>query len=210
MKAATAEHEQMGDLIVATEKLSALISRGAIYETLYRPGMIRDDIVAGLHYAIIELYAESLRILGLCHRLFDKNTAKRALHAIFQPGDVARSLEKCEQLEAQVDYEAHNCESARSQDADKESKRLLTILQEPILRTDKNVLSMLERVDEKEHFQMLDWISKVLYGLNHQTVQEKRTANTCGWLLNHSRYKEWQDTSSSIILWLFGTGEIHH
>jgi Cdc6-like AAA superfamily ATPase len=48
----------------------------------------------------------------------------------------------------------------------------------------------------------------VLYGKHHKTVKERRTANTCGWLLDHSRYQEWQEASGSIVLWLCGTGEI--
>jgi len=198
----------MGDLVIATEKFSFMISRGAIYERLYRPGVIADNVVANLHNALIQLYAETLRMLALCHRMFVKNTAKRAVHAIFQPGHVSELLEKCEKLEMQVEYEAHNCERARSQDADEKSKRLLEILKEPILRTDQNVLSLLEKVDEKERLDMLDWTSGVLYGLNHQTVKEKRTTNTCEWLLDHSQYQEWQDTSASMILWLCGNGEI--
>ena len=75
----------MGDLVIATEKFSFMISRGAIYERLYRPGVIADNVVANLHNALIQLYAETLRMLALCHRMFVKNTAKRAVHAIFQP-----------------------------------------------------------------------------------------------------------------------------
>ncbi|KAE9380762.1 hypothetical protein N431DRAFT_477640 [Stipitochalara longipes BDJ] len=205
LQAAIAEHEQMGDLVVATEKLSCLISRGAIYERLYRHGVLPDDIVANLHHALIQLYAETLRMLGLCYRMFVKNTAKRAVHAIFKPGDVSELLEKCEKLEMQVEYEAHNCERARSQEADEESKKLLEILKEPILRIDQNVLNLLEKGNEKERLEVLDWLSTVLYGLNHLTVREERTADTCGWLLKHSQYQEWQDTSASIIFWLSGT-----
>jgi Cdc6-like AAA superfamily ATPase len=198
----------MGDLVFACEKLSCLISRGAVYERLYQPRTIPKDIIANLHHALIGLYAAVLRMIALCHGLFLKNTAKRALHAFFHPGDVKAELGECEKLEAQVEYEANNCERARSQEEDEESKKLLHILQQPILRTDKNVLSLLEKVGEKEQLEVLDWLSKVLYGKHHKTVKERRTANTCGWLLDHSRYQEWQQASGSIVLWLCGTGEI--
>jgi len=198
----------MGDLVFACEKLSCLISRGAVYERLYQPRTIPKDIIANLHHALIGLYAAVLRMIALCHGLFLKNTAKRALHAFFNPGDVKAELGECEKLEAQVEYEANNCERARSQEADEESKKLLHILQQPILRTDKNVLSLLEKVGEKERLEILDWLSKVLYGKHHKTVKESRTTNTCGWLLDHSRYQEWQEASGSIVLWLCGTGEV--
>jgi ankyrin repeat domain-containing protein 50 len=178
----------MGYLVFACEKLSCLISRGAIYERLYQPRTIPTGIIANLHHALIGLYAAVLRMIALCHGLFLKNTAKRALHAFFNPGNVKAELEECEKLEAQVEYEANNCEHARSQEADEESNKLLHILQRSILRTDENVLSLLEKVGEKERLEVLDWLSKVLYGKHHKTVKERRTANTCGWLLDHSRY----------------------
>lgn len=206
-KAAIGEHEQMGHLLLATEKFSCLISRGAIYESLYKPETISKDMVANFQRTLVKLYAASLQMLAICHRLFVKNTAQRAVHAIFKPGDVSTYLKECEKLELQIEIDLQNCERARSQEADETSKKLLNILQEPILRTDQKVLNLLEHVAEKERLKMLDWMSNVLYGLNHITVKEQRTADTCGWLLDHSRYHEWHDASASTILWLCGTGE---
>jgi hypothetical protein len=207
-KAAIAEHEQNGYLITAAEKLSCLISRGAIHERLYQPGTISEDVLARFDQALVALYVAMLRMIALCHRLLAKNTATRVVHAIFKPGDICELLDQCEKLEVQVEFEVQNCERARSKETDEESKRLLEILQEPILRTDQNVFHSLEKVKGEEHLKVLDWISNVPYGLNHQTVREERTPETCDWLLRHSRYKEWQDTSASITLWLWGTGEL--
>jgi ankyrin repeat domain-containing protein 50 len=207
-KAAIAEHEQMGYLITATEKISCLISRGAIHERLYQPGAISADVLARFDQALVALYMVMLRMIALCHRLLAKNTAKRVVHAIFNPGDICELLDQCEKLEVQLEFEVQNCERARSKEIDEESKRLLEILREPILRTDQNVMRFLEKVDVQERLRVLDWISNVLYGLNHQRVKEERTPKTCDWLLGHSRYKEWQETSASITLWLWGTGEL--
>jgi hypothetical protein len=198
----------MGELIVASEKLSCLIDRGAIYEKLYQPGMVPADVLDNLRHAMVELYMAILQLIALCHRLFVKNTAKRAAHALLNPGDVSALIEKCEEREMQVEYGAHNCERTRSQKADATSRRLLDILQEPILRTDEGVSSLLEKMGERERLEILDWTSKVLYGSNHQTVKDKRTLDTCEWVLRHSYYREWQDTSASIILWLCGTGKL--
>ncbi len=54
--------------------------------------------------------------MALCHRLFVKNTAERAVHAILKPRDVSALLKQCEAQEVQVEYEAHNCERTRSQE----------------------------------------------------------------------------------------------
>jgi hypothetical protein len=198
----------MGYLITATEKLSCLISRGAIYERLYQPGTISEDVLARLDQALVGLYGVMLRMIALCHRLLAKNTTKRVVHAIFNPDEICELLDQCEKLEVQVEFEAHNCERTRSKETDEESKRLLEMLREPVLRTDQNVLRFLEKVNDEERLKVLEWISNVLYGLNHQRVKEQRTPETCDWLLGHSRYKEWQDTSASITLWLWGTGEL--
>ncbi|KAF4627727.1 hypothetical protein G7Y89_g10427 [Cudoniella acicularis] len=194
---------QRGLLIVTAEKLSCLINRGAIYERLYHPGTIPSDVLRNLHESMVEMYATMLRMMALYHRLLDKNFAKRAIHAIFNK-DVSELLQKCEELEVQVHREVHVCEGSRSQGADTQTQRLLAILQEPILRTDERVLRLLEKTEQSEVLKILDWVSNVLYGSNHQTVRDKRTTNTCEWLLMHERYREWQDESASIIIWLCG------
>lgn len=208
MQAATAENEQMGCLILAIEKVSSLTNRGAIYKKLYQPGGITlQDAVDNLQNCMTEMYSIILQTILLCHRLFSKTTAKRVTHAFFNLNEVSEYIAKCEQLEEQVEHEAHNCERARSQEADVQTERLLKILHDPIVRTDERVLSLLEKVKGAERFKILDWTSSVLYGANHQTVKEERTPSTCGWLLNHKSYHTWQEASSSNILWLCGTGK---
>lgn len=84
----------------------------------------------------MKLDAILLQLVALCHHLFDENTPKRAMHALFKPGDVSTFLEKLEKLEGQIEIDVKNCERARSQEADTESRRLLMILKGPNLRTD--------------------------------------------------------------------------
>lgn len=200
-----AGYEQMGALLLSIEKVTYLTNRCAIYERLYTPGTTPEQVLHNLHTALVRLYAAILRLIGLAHRMFVKNTVARAMHAVFNPGDVSDLLAKCQDLEPGVDIEAQNCERMRSQEVDMKTQGLLESLQTPIIRTDERVSSFLEKIDEKERLEILDWISKVLYGKNHDTVKDQRTKNTCGWLLKHSRYLEWQEISSSVILWLHGT-----
>lgn len=194
-------------LIIATERLSYLIHRGAIYERLFQPETIPADMIGNLHNAMVKMYATVLRLMALCYRLFVKSTAKRAAHALFK-NDVSDLLMEVDKLEEQVDHETQICEYSRSQEADAETQRLLGILREPILRTDHNVLSLLERVEKRERLEILDWMSKVLYGANHETVAGQRTTDTCEWLLNHRRFREWHESSASIVLWLAGNREL--
>jgi hypothetical protein len=196
----------VGNLIVSIEKLSCLISRGAIYERLYHPGSVPADVLDNLHDAMIKMYCAILQMMGQCYRIFHKSSALRVLHAIFND-DVVERLKECKELEVQVEREAHNCERTRSLEADAETQRLLGVLQELILRTDERVLSLLEMTGDRERLEILDWVSTVLYGSNHNAVTEARTPETCEWLLSHNSYLEWQGTSASIVLWLCGNRE---
>jgi len=88
----------MGSLIVSMEKLSCLISRGAIYERLYLPRSVPIDVLDNLHDAMIKMYSAILQLVGQCYRIFNKNSALRAVHAIFND-DVVESLKECNELE---------------------------------------------------------------------------------------------------------------
>lgn len=200
-----AGHEQMGALLLSIEKVTYLTNRCTIYERLYTPGTIPEQVLQNLHAALVRLYAAILRLIALAHRMVVKNTMTRALHAVVNPGEVSDLLAKCQDLEPGVDIEAQNCERMRSHEVDAKTQELLKSLETSIIRTDKRVSSFLENVDERERLQILDWMSKVLYGKNHDTVRSQRTKDTCEWLLKHNRYLDWQDTSSSVILWLHGT-----
>jgi ankyrin repeat domain-containing protein 50 len=205
------EHQQMGALLMSVEKITYLTNRCTVYEILYgsrTPG----QVLHNLHAALVVLYATILRLIALANRLFVKNTATRAIHALINPGEVSDFLAKCQDLETRVEIEAQNCERMRSQEVDANLQtsigslqKLLEDLQKPILRTDERVSTFLEKVDQRERLEILEWVSDVQYGMHHETVKEQRTQSTCEWLLRHKRYLEWQDTSSSIILWLHGT-----
>ncbi|RYP57916.1 hypothetical protein DL770_010551 [Monosporascus sp. CRB-9-2] len=58
---------------------------------------------------------------------------------------------------------------------------------------------------DDERLKILEWISPIPYGKHHNTVKEARTSGTCEWLLQHERFREWEDTTSSVILWLQGS-----
>ncbi|OJD14083.1 hypothetical protein AJ78_05529, partial [Emergomyces pasteurianus Ep9510] len=208
LQAAVAESEQMGALLVAVERVTYLVGRCAVYESLYTPRNTPAEPLQNFHGALVRLYAAVLRLLALSHRLFSKSTAARTLLALVKPNDVLESVASCQDLEIRVDVEAQNCERALSRDSrelDTKARRLLENLSTPILRSDDKVSSLLQTITDEEHLKILDWISEVLYGRNHATVKDTRTSGTCEWLLKRLSYMEWKNTSSSMILWLYGT-----
>ncbi|KAL6401079.1 Ankyrin repeat protein [Ilyonectria robusta] len=67
------------------------------------------------------------------------------------------------------------------------------------------VASILTRMDEKDHIEILEWISRAPYGKHHETVKSARTDGTGEWLLSHMKFREWESKDSSAILWLQGS-----
>ncbi|KAK4148047.1 uncharacterized protein C8A04DRAFT_33579 [Dichotomopilus funicola] len=63
----------------------------------------------------------------------------------------------------------------------------------------------LERVEDEECREILEWVSPIPYGKQHDTVKEARTPDTCEWLLQHKKFGDWNTSSSSVILWLQGS-----
>ncbi|KAF3012810.1 hypothetical protein E8E14_007706 [Neopestalotiopsis sp. 37M] len=47
-------------------------------------------------------------------------------------------------------------------------------------------------------------ISSIPYEKHHNSNSEKRTSDTCEWLLLHENFVEWQNSDSQVILWLQG------
>ena len=197
--------------MLVMEKVSSVISRGAIYELLYQPkahDAAASKAIENLFNCTVKLYSTVLEIIALCRRLFTKSTTQRARHSFFNPEEVSEFFGRCEALEMQADREASNCHSVRSQESDARTEELLQILQSSIDITKNRMDNVLLRMNRDERAEILDWISNIPYGSNHQKVTEERTAGTCEWILGHSDYLKWKQKDSFSTLWLCGTGEL--
>ncbi|KAI0452862.1 hypothetical protein F5B21DRAFT_505938 [Xylaria acuta] len=141
----------------------------------------------GLKASIIQVYSKSQLLFGFATK--QRQSKIRHISAPFQLDDVEsriHELLKCEKqlLRASDAYEKHCNLLSRSNFEDK---------------------SVLDRMDSKDQNEMLDWISSVPHGRYHNRVKDARTSDTCEWLLRHNRFLEWEDASSSMILWLQGS-----
>lgn len=199
----------MGSVLISIERITYLTNRCKIYEGLYTSDNTPKEILNSFHEALVALYTVILQLIALVYRLLDKTTAMRNMHALVSPDQVSALVEKCRGMETRVDIEAQNCHRKFTQEADVKAYELLESLSKPILRIDANVCSLLETTGYTERLRILNWISEVLYTKHHKTVSDQRTEATGEWLLGHDRYKEWQDESSSMILWLHGTGRLY-
>ena len=69
----------------------------------------------------------------------------------------------------------------------------------------KLLLEAFQVLDDKERLEILDWISPIPYRKHHETIQEARTQDTCEWLLRREEFRKWNNSISSVVLWLQGS-----
>jgi hypothetical protein len=190
----------MGALLIGLEKVASIVNRCKVYESLsllnIQAGQT-GQAMENLKSKLLLLYAAMLRFLSCAVRLYQKGTVSRVISAVLQPERVSGFVKEFQDLEQGVDTEVENCE--RMQGWTWQNK-----MQEPVLRIDSRVASLWEILSQKEHCDLLTWISPISYEEIHNSASEARTPGTGEWLLHHPRYQEWSGSSASMILWLHG------
>lgn len=81
---------------------------------------------------------------------------------------------------------------------------LLLSLNEPIKRLVDHSSISAQLLQESQHLQLLHWLSPVPFSSHHKWHSESRIPNSGQWLLDHNRYLNWRNTSSSSIFLLHG------
>lgn len=200
----------MGAILVIIETTSRLILRCRVYENIYTPETIpitkthSRSCLEQLRKDVVSLYAAILRALAESYSTLSKNTAKRAMKAIFRPGKTQGFLDELLALENRVVDQAQVCESQRSQKATDSLEGLLKNLDMPLFRIEENVSKVLHLVTEREQDDILEWVSTISYGAHHHAISRQRTPGTGEWLLQHQSLIEWHTQSSSAITVVYG------
>ncbi|KAK2761254.1 hypothetical protein FQN54_001776 [Arachnomyces sp. PD_36] len=199
------EDEQMGALLASVEKIVRIINRGQVYELVYTPDTTPDDALKNFYAALVTLYGTALTLLADSTALFEAGTAKRTIKAIFNPGEFTGTFSDITTQEYDLANEVQACESRRGALADDRLMDTLKAIDAPLARVDDNVRGLLEYVNDTSRMEMFEWISPIQYGENHNEKRKKRTPDTGDWLLRASKFRNWEDASSSAILWLQGS-----
>jgi ankyrin repeat protein len=197
----------MAALLATTERIVRVISRGQVYESVYlknSPAAPTDNLSKNLQSALTTIYTTSLELLADSGSLFSKNTAMRTLQALINPGKVSGGISSISEQEDDLLRDVSACEVRRSANADESMIGMLNALNAPMKRMDEGIQHLLQTVNEEERIKMLEWISPIPFGKNHNNVREKRTAGTGGWLLQHEGFNQWEHNRSSIF-WLQGS-----
>lgn len=175
--------------------------RARVYEVIYSAE--DSGIEETLHQDLVNVYQATLELLSCSTDLLSKSTTERLLEAMFD--QTTGLFSDLAAKERELRYTASACESKRSAESDVKMLQHLQALQGYLPRIESRVTAFLERLEEKDALEILDWISSVKYGENHNLVRGNRTKGTGDWLLQHRIFRQWEESSSTAVLWLRGS-----
>lgn len=183
----------MAALMVGTEKIVRIVSRGQVYEQIYlhpTTELLEDGQSKNLENALMEIYTGSVDLLADSENLFSKSTAGRTLRAVLDPGSVSSSLSALIEQENSLSQDVQACEAQRSTTGDKQPLKKLDTMNSPLNHMSSSVQQLLNGMEKHQHIQLLQWISPVLFGDHHANVKETRTPETAEWFLQNKSFSD--------------------
>lgn len=195
---------QMHAVLGTVEKVLQIIYRSRIYELVYTAERTAEETLTMLHDALLKLYTTALKMLAYAANIFTISTESNIVEAMFHPDKLTSIFSELSSNETDLANAVQACESQRSSDADQASMTRLQEMKTPLARIDSRVEQSLDTIMKNESMELLEWISPILYTMNHVSVRLQRTADTGGWLLQNRNFREWEESSSYCVLWLYG------
>ncbi|UKZ96209.1 uncharacterized protein TrAFT101_011010 [Trichoderma asperellum] len=199
LNANVSQCEDLVAIFGCAEKVLRLIRHGKVYEEVYLSGDSCNAATQNLQDALVDLYKSLMELLAHAFTRLNEGQGKQFLHALISGGEGAKLVSALAEQERNVPMAAQACGAGASQ----EHQNLLQNLDEPLRSVEVTVKKLLEKIEDGTLEQVLDYISTIPIGEHQQEKCEARTPATCEWLLNHSKFLEWEGSSSS-ILWLQG------
>ena len=201
----------MAGLLEAMERITRTMTRCRIYESLYSPATTSEDAVKVLRAGIVGIYTAILRTLTLSYDLYSKSTAARALHALFTPGQATSLGTRLATLESELSLEVEMCENMRKASVDcrveqsqRQLRELLALLKDQLSSIDNTTSKILRTMEQDQQLAILQWASPLSYSLYHEEIRDARAENTCDWLLEGEKHKQWIESKHSSVLWISG------
>ncbi|GKZ69501.1 hypothetical protein AnigIFM50267_004710 [Aspergillus niger] len=189
--------DEMTALLGTVERVLQATYRGREYESVYatRNSAIADTLSEDL----VSVYQVVLELLSYSIDMLSKSTWARVLDTMFD--ESSGLFSDLTAKEEELAKTAQACSAATD-------KKILKHLQDiggHLPRIEAQVADQLKKLDWEEAMRILDWISSVKYGSHHDTVSGNRTPGTGEWLLQHRTFRDWEESSSSAVLWLRGS-----
>ncbi|KAM6480963.1 hypothetical protein HDV62DRAFT_364524 [Trichoderma sp. SZMC 28011] len=191
-------------VLATTTRALSILRRGKVYEVVFTKDNTAPELLQNLVDGLIALYAKSLDLLAYAARHL-KNQYRQILEWISNPSQATSLIAELTQCETALDRAVKCCEVARSANADEAHTELLLNLRHSVDQIDDGLRRLFDKMEIREMLEALDYFSDVKFGEQHQKKTESRTPGTGTWLLTHYKFKTWQQTDESSILWLQGT-----
>ncbi|GKZ24761.1 hypothetical protein AbraIFM66951_002019 [Aspergillus brasiliensis] len=187
----------MAALLGTVERVLHATFRGREYESAYAIG--KSDIVDTLRRDLVHVYQAVLELLSYSIDMLSKSAWVRILDTMFDKGSGLFS-----DLTAKEEELAKTAQACSAATGGKTIQHLQDI-RGHLPRIETQVAECLEKLEWREALEILDWISPVKYGSHHNNVRGNRTPDTGDWLLQKGAFRDWEESSSSAVLWLRGS-----
>ncbi|KAF3019814.1 hypothetical protein E8E14_012763 [Neopestalotiopsis sp. 37M] len=188
------------------ETVLPLVRRGAIYEKVYledAPEQVSESKRL-LREAICNAYIEALKLMARVKSDLNKNAGQQFLDAVLHPGQDAVLVHGLTEAEARIGRDVQACEAEQRKMENKLSGELLRSLEAPLRYTQVSLDAILDTLSKNERSRMLEMFSHVQVGDQHHRRTKMRVEGSGEWLPKHSKFKTWENSNSSSILWLTG------
>ncbi|KAK2013437.1 hypothetical protein LZ32DRAFT_676202 [Colletotrichum eremochloae] len=206
LKANVSEREDLVAIMGCTDIVLCLVRRGRVYEEVYIGEPPRPTHQEDLKNKLVEVYATCLDFLAFVNEEMQRQNLGRFLDALLDPKSGETRVSEVKALEQGLQSAALPCEAKPGE----QHRRLLQSLEMPLKRVDANVTAVLQKLEEKDKKEAMEYISAIPVGKHHNEKREKRTKGTCEWLVKHPRFLEWENSPCSSVFWLqgnIGTGK---
>ncbi|KAL6815050.1 hypothetical protein J3E69DRAFT_370534 [Trichoderma sp. SZMC 28015] len=200
LKANVSQCEDLAAIFGCADKVLRLMRHSRVYEDVYLSGGSCNGATENLKDALVDLYKGLMELLAHAFVRLNEGQGKQFLRALVSGGEGAKLVSALTEQERKVSMAAQGCGAVASQ----EHQMLLKNLDEPLKNVENTVKKLLQKVEDGTVEQALEYISTIPIGEHQQEKREARTPRTCEWLLNHSRFIEWERSSYSSMLWLQG------
>ncbi|KAL6863670.1 hypothetical protein J3F83DRAFT_745218 [Trichoderma novae-zelandiae] len=200
LKANVSQCEDLAAIFGCAEEVLRLIRHGRVYEDVYLSGDSCSAATQNLQDALVGLYKSLMELLAHAFTRLSEGQGRQFLRALVSGGQGAKLVSALAEQERKVSIAAQGCGAIASQ----EHQQLLKSLDEPLRNVEDTVRKLVEKIDHGELEQALEYISNIPIGEHQQEKHDSRTPTTCEWLLDCSKFLEWEESDCSSTLWLQG------
>ncbi|OJZ92846.1 hypothetical protein ASPFODRAFT_202600 [Aspergillus luchuensis CBS 106.47] len=184
-------------LLGTVDRVLHAIIRGRQYESAY--GTENSDIVDTLRGDLVNVYWAVLKLLSYSIERLSEPTGARILATMLDNG--SGHFSDLTAKEKELADTARACSAAQGEKATQH----LQDIQGHLPRIETQVVECLAKLGQREAIDILEWVSTVKHKAHHDNVRNNRTPGTGDWLLRKVEFRDWEESSSSAVLWLRGS-----